>query len=264
MLIVTSFACRYVSSAVSGIKYYVEKYGDIAKTEINKAAPAHVITMDFDDHSKVSYCGVTITPTGQLAMIFKDGNLGSNISHVTNEEQLNRALNNDVADEGLAWQTRLNIAEYFTPKVAGLNKKLSELLKKEYTFDPSFEANYAKLKEAKNGDFKENLGYITHSYYEGLIDHLSYKKFGSDDMLQEAFNEAAEEGKVVFRVVDNGKTKKSYGDAIFDGGVLYLQVCQSHVNLVRVTLLLIRHSKTTPEYYGSNTGQAAEKLEDEL
>lgn len=248
---------------MSGLRRYIDNHGDDAKQEINKVASAHTIIMDLDVDKKISYCGCAVTPSGQLAMLWQDGNLASNIDHVFGEDKLNAALN-EVPGEGIGYQTRLDIKESYESKIAEVNAQINTALKREYTFEPGFEAAYAKLK-GTNADFKENLGSYVHNYYAALVRALLYNKFDSDDMLQEGFNEAVESGKIAFRIVDASKMKSSYGEVVIEDGVLYIQVRTFKATIsfafIAVTNMVFQ---TSPDSYGSNIDNVAEKLMDQL
>ncbi|KAJ6789756.1 hypothetical protein PWT90_06777 [Aphanocladium album] len=228
--------------AIWGLRRYVEKYGDDAKQEINKVASTHTLVMDLDVDKKVSYCGCGITSSGQLAILWEDGNLASNLDQVFGENSITTALN-DVPSEGMAYETRLDIQQVYEKKIAEVNQNINTALKKDFTFEPGFEAAYAKL-NGTSAKFKDNLGSFVYLYYDALRYSLSNDKFDSDDMLQEAFHEAVESGKIAFRIVDASQMKKTYCEAVFEDGVLYLQ--------------------TSPEGYGSNIDCVAEKLVDQL
>ncbi|OAA56119.1 hypothetical protein ISF_07717 [Cordyceps fumosorosea ARSEF 2679] len=233
---------EYVDCAIRGLRRYVEQYGDDAKNEINKVASAHSIIMDLDVDKKVSYCGAGITADGQLAMLWQDGNLASNIDHVFSERSLTAALN-AVPSEGISFETRLDIKQSYDDKIADVRTRINTALKREYTLEPGFEAAYAKL-SGTQAEFKENLGQFVFLYFEALAGGLVSQKFDSDDMMQEALNEAVESGKIAFRVVDKAQMKETYSEAVIEDGVLYLQ--------------------TSPDYYGSNIDHVWHKLVDQL
>lgn len=217
---------RYVGAATRGLRRYIEKHGDDAKTEINKVASAHVLTMDLDTDKKVSYCACGITGSGQLAILWEDGNLASNIDDVFNEKKITTALN-DVPSEGMSYETRVDIKAYYEDKISEVQEEIKKTLGKQYTFEPGFEAAYAKLSGTK-ANFKDNLGSFVYLYYSALSRTLVRRNFDSDDMLQEGFNEAVESGKIAFRIVDASQMKDSYNEAVIEDGVLYLQVCASN------------------------------------
>ncbi|OAR03015.1 hypothetical protein LLEC1_06071 [Akanthomyces lecanii] len=233
---------EYVRCAVSGLRRYIDKYGDDGKQEINKVASAHTLIMDIDVDKKISYCGAGITPSGQLAILWQQGSLASNIDDVFNERKLTTALN-EVPSEGIGYETRLDIKQNYDADIGEVNTQNNTILKKDYTLEPGFEAAYAKLSGTK-ANFKENLGSFVYYYYNALAKTLVRQKFDSDDMLQEGFNEAVESGKIAFRIVDASKMTQSYGEVVIEDGVLYIQ--------------------TSPDSYGSNIDDVADKLMDQL
>ncbi|KAH8670093.1 hypothetical protein BGZ61DRAFT_537650 [Ilyonectria robusta] len=214
----------YISGAEWQLKYFISSAGDIVKDEINTLAHAHVITMDFDEEKLFSYCGSKITPTGELAIIFAAGNLGTNIDHAMEKSNLTKALNAaDQAGKPMSHSARLAIVEDYDSKIGPVQEKLNKILGKEIPLVPNFEAVYEKLAASSDvrDDYATNLGSFVRGYFEGLNDYLTYQKFDSDDMLQEGLVETLEGNAVHFRIVD--KMSKSYNEAVIEDGILYLQ-----------------------------------------
>lgn len=218
----------YVGGAASRLQQYIDEFGDDAKSEINKAASAHILTMDVDLEEKVSYCGCGVSSSKRLVILFAPQNLAVNIDDAFSRQNITRALQEapSSGDGGLSYETRTDISKNYTPCIGVVVSKINELLKKEYTIEPGFEDAYAKLSASKDAtrDWEKSLGSFMFQYMQGLANSLEYQKFGSDDMLQEAFNEAAESGKIAFRIVDASQMKSSYCETVFEDGVLYVQV----------------------------------------
>ncbi|KAJ4159795.1 uncharacterized protein LMH87_007737 [Akanthomyces muscarius] len=233
---------EYVRCAVNGLRRYIDKHGDDGKQEINQVASAHNLVMDIDVDNKISYCGAGITSSGQLAILWQEGNLASNIDDVFNEKKITTALN-EVPSEGMGYETRLDIKKNYEADIGEVNTQINTILKKDYTLEPGFEAAYAKLSGTK-ANFKENLGSFVYYYYNALAKALVRHKFDADDMLQEGFNEAVESGKIAFRIVDASQMKQSSSEVVIEDGVLYIQ--------------------TSPDSYGSNIDNVADKLVDQL
>jgi hypothetical protein len=223
-----SMLSEYVSSAISQLKYFVERNGDDVKSEINAIAHAHTITMDIDVDNKVSYNGVVVTPEGQLTILFGKGYLGTNIYDALEMAKLAKALNEapSPADLPLSFAARRSIKTDYDAAIGSVQTKVNELLQKEVALDPNFDAVFAKLKAAPNAQdrWEQNLGSFVQLYFAALARALEYQKFGEDDMMREALQEVVESNKVVFRVVDDGKMKESYNESVIEDGVLYLQV----------------------------------------
>ena len=103
--------------------------------------------------------------------------------------------------------------------------------------NPNFENTYAKLLEAsKDGktelreDWASTIGVFTRMYFEGLATQLKWQKFNEDELLQEGFNEEVGKGEIAFRVVD-ALQKGTYSEAVFEDGVLYLQVSATRLSV---------------------------------
>ncbi|ATY63473.1 hypothetical protein A9K55_009044 [Cordyceps militaris] len=234
---------EYVRCAISGLGRYIDNYGADGKQEINKLATARTLIMDLDVDKKISYCGCGITPAGQLAILWQDGNLATNIDSVFEERKINTALN-AVPSAGIGYETRIDIKKNYEETIAEVRARIAATLKKEYTLEPGFEAAYAKLGAANHADFKENLGALVYRYFSAVADALVRFQFDSDEMLQEGFNEEVASGRIEFRIVDKAQLKESYGEVVVENGVLYIQ--------------------TSTDSYGYNIDHVADKLLDQL
>lgn len=71
---------------------------------------------------------------------------------------------------------------------------------------PDLEKNYAYLKANKskisNPDYMDRLPQTIKSYFDGVVSAAGWKKFETDEMLRDAFNEAAEKGVIRFVIVE--------------------------------------------------------------
>ena len=178
--------------------------------------------MNIDVDKKVRYCGCGFTAVGQMVILFEDGQLSTNIDECFNEKNLDKALDEVPSESLLTYETRTDIKKYYTDKIDSVKAEINKTLNKEYTFDVDFDAIAAKLNGTK-ADWKGNLGSFVFLYFQALSNTLKSLNFDSDDMLQEGLNEAAESGKMSFRIVDS--LSSGYGEVVFEDGALYLQVC---------------------------------------
>ncbi|KAK5658928.1 hypothetical protein OQA88_1744 [Cercophora sp. LCS_1] len=241
----------YVEGAVYYLKYLGGRYDSLIG-EVNEIASAHVLTMDVDEESRVSYCGVDVVD-GKLRIIFNPTSLGVNINDALSESNLLPALNNAPTDKPLSFSARLGIASDYEPAIAAVRHQFAELLGKqddEINLNPNFEETFAKLKEAASNkkndirdDWQNNLGSFTLKYWEGLAYQMKYQKVGEDDLVQEGFLDAVSSLEFKFRIVDSLEYA-SYAEVVIKDGILYLQ------------------SKATT--WGTNIDYAAEKLIDQL
>ncbi|KAH7140784.1 hypothetical protein EDB81DRAFT_885492 [Dactylonectria macrodidyma] len=219
-----SCIAAYVGGAEYQLKYVIGRIGDIVKDEINTLAHAHTLTMDLDEEKQFSYCGVKITPAGELAIVFSAGNLGSNIDYALEQSNLTKALDAaDQASKPMNYSARVAVFEDYDAKIAPVQEKLNKILGKEIALVPNFEAAYEKLAASTDvrDDYASNLGNFVRGYFEALNDYLTYQKFDSDEMLQEGLTEVIEKNEVHFRIAD--KLSKSYNEAVIEDGILYLQ-----------------------------------------
>ncbi|KAM5353970.1 hypothetical protein ACJ41O_000620 [Fusarium nematophilum] len=233
----------YVAGAERQLKYFIESNGDGSKAEINQICSAHVLTMDYDEDKKVSYCGCKVSSSGELVVLFSEGNLGSNIDYALEGSNLTKALNEAPSsgdEQSMSYTARTSISKDYEPEISRAQEKLNKILGQEIAIVPNFEGNFAKLKAGKNvrDDFESNLGSFTRLYFEALNSYLENEKFGEDEMLQEGLLEAVEGRAVHFRIVD--ETKRSYNETVIEGGILYLQ--------------------TTPDNFGTNIDYVSSEL----
>ncbi|KAF2495274.1 hypothetical protein BU16DRAFT_550109 [Lophium mytilinum] len=216
----------YVADTIWNLKYFLEKHGDLGKTELNTVATAHTLTLAFDESGTVRYASCDIHD-GTLRLLFQENNLGTNISAATKIEQLESALCAATPDAPLSYSARINIAKAWDAKLPELQKKIgAQLANDKIVLDPNFVAVYAALKAApvvakERPDWEQSLGYIMNQYFNGLLHTLAYQKFEKDDMLQEGFAEAVEKGEIRFRVVE--KLGRTYNESVIEEGVFWMQ-----------------------------------------
>jgi hypothetical protein len=214
------------------LKYFIGRNGDGAKDEINEICSAHVLTIDVDETNTVSYCGAKVSSQGELVILFKEGELGTNISYALDSNNLTKALNEAPSTvRPMSYMARASIRNNYEPNMKDVQEKLNKILGQDITIVPNFEANFEKLKSKASTDsnWEDNFGHFHFSYFEGLVSQLQYDKFGEDDMLQEALLEAMEKRAVHFRIVD--ETKRSYNETVIEDGILYLQVLIPYIYL---------------------------------
>ncbi|KAK9442302.1 hypothetical protein VB005_03361 [Metarhizium brunneum] len=237
----------YVEGVEWQLKDFVSKYGDAGKTEINTLVPAHVLTMDLDVDGKFTYCGCEVSESGGLVILFGPDALGTNIDSAASEENLTKALNAASAPGlPMSYVARRSIRDEYDAQIVPIQARINEQLGREITLRPGFEEAFEKLKAAADADdhWEVNLGMYVREYFDALASWLEYNKAKDDEMVREGVNEAAERGEVLFRVVDDGVVKSGYNETVVEGGALYLQ--------------------TVPGNFGTNIGQVADTLMDQL
>ncbi|KAF9873562.1 hypothetical protein CkaCkLH20_09021 [Colletotrichum karsti] len=252
-----SCIAQYVSSAIYQLKSYVENHGEDGKNEINSICHARSLIIDLDDrdkNSRVSYCGVLVKD-GKLALVFSEGNLGTNVDYAIESRTLLTALNDAPpapgADAAMSYAARTSVRQEYDEKIEETRKKLGDMLEKpDVVLVPNFETNFAKIKEESKkkksevrDDWEGNLGNFTRMYFEGLVYQMTYQKFGDDDLLREGFNEAVEKGEIHFRIVDK-MAYATYGEVVIEDGAVYVQALAKN--------------------FGTNVDYAAEKILDQL
>ncbi|KAL7930372.1 hypothetical protein V8C35DRAFT_283533 [Trichoderma chlorosporum] len=245
-----SMVAAYIDGVLYQLDRYISKHGEEGKMELNTIASARTISMDLDQDKKFSYCGCEISSAGQLVILFREGCLGTNIDYACSLENLEVALNEASSAavnsrRPMSFVARAAIRSDWDTEVEAIKTKLKNILKKDIAVEPQFEQAFDKLSVAKDAPdvWERNLGLYLRMYYEGLVSYLEYQKFGDDDMLYEAFNESIDKATVAFRIVDKGQLKHStYNECVIEDGTLILQ--------------------TTPEFFGTNIDQVANKLMD--
>ncbi|KAF2972061.1 hypothetical protein GQX73_g1623 [Xylaria multiplex] len=243
---------EYFDGASRRLEEFENYYGKDGVNEINSICYTHVLTLDVDEQKRFSSCGTDVNE-GQLRLLFGPESLGSNISSALSRDGLLKALNDAPGPEGtgLSVKVRTDIRQNYDPEIEKIRARVGELIAKpDVKLTPNFEENFDKLlteskakKTQLRDDWQENLGNFTKFYFQGLVSQLQSQKFEDDELLQEGFNDVVDKGEVVFRVVDKLE-KGSYNECVIQNGILYLQ--------------------TTPQNYGSNIDNAAEKLVDLL
>ncbi|KAI0418231.1 hypothetical protein F5X98DRAFT_338432 [Xylaria grammica] len=241
---------EYFDGARRSLEEFVNYFGDDGVNELNSICHAHILTLDVDEEKRFSYCGNDVHE-GQLRLLFN--NLGSNISNALDRDVLVKSLNSAPSPEGtpMSFKVRTDIRQNYDPKAEEIRARIAALVAKpDIKLNPNFEENFAKLlaesqakKTELRQDWQDSLGNFTKFYFEGLASQLQSQKFEDDELLQEGFNDVVDKGEVVFRIVDKLE-KGTYNECVIQDGVLYIQ--------------------TTPQRYGSNIDNAAEKLVDLL
>jgi hypothetical protein len=227
----------YLEGAVYKLKYFLEQYGEDGKRELNEVAFAHTIGLEADERDKKKVCNYTavVIKDGVLTLLFNPKKLGTNTGDSL--DYLLDALNEasqvpaDKADAStvLSSGTRLGISKDYTPHIEEVEEKIREITGNEkFILDPNFEEVYTAIRPVaskERDDWERRMGATTLEYLKGAIYKMEYLKIGTDDMLQEGFNEAVDKGKIVLRVVPKFTTKQSnYNECVIEDGVLYIQV----------------------------------------
>lgn len=215
-------------------------------SELNGLCSAHILTIQPATNPKISHCGSEISD-GQLRIVFKKGQLGTNIRDSMSE--LATTINGaGVAANGgsgggaaLDFNAKNGIRNDYEPEIGAVEARImSALATPVTTLHPNFESNFAKI-AAYTATGKQNtmfprewqkhLGRSTLSYFNAFAAQLEGLGFPNDDMLQEGFKDVVEKNEVSLRVVDK-LVKGTYNECVFEGGVCYIQ--------------------TTPEYWTTN------------
>ncbi|CAK7237013.1 hypothetical protein SBRCBS47491_009832 [Sporothrix bragantina] len=244
----------YAEGAMDALIYFAGRQGEEAVAELNTIAHAHTITMDLDEEGKNTYNGCKVADDGKLVILFSHANFGVNVGQAFEVDKVLKALNEAPPAPGadapkLSFAARTGIRDDYESKAEEIRGKFVKMLGREdIKLEPNFEELYAVLSKPENvkivgDDYEGRMGFLLREYFDGVAYQMNYQKFGEDDMLQEGFNEAVETGIITFRVVDKLKYG-SYCECVIEDGKLYVQA-----NIER---------------YGVNTGQAAEKLVDQL
>ncbi|CEJ92288.1 hypothetical protein VHEMI07948 [[Torrubiella] hemipterigena] len=242
-----SMTAEYIDSAIRRIKYYKDKFGADGVDELNKAATAHVLTIDMDLEEKFTYCGPKISDDGKLVILINPNNVACNIDDAINNDKLTAALNEapGASSAALSFVARQGIAQDYDTQIGEVKETLKKQLGKDITLEPNFEEAFAKLKA--NGlatEYESRLGSFVYLYFKSVARALEYNNVSKDEMVLEALEEEMGENKIAFRLLDKGGLSSGYGEAKFEGGVVYVQ--------------------TDIDHYGSNIDDAANKILDQL
>ncbi|KIH93437.1 hypothetical protein SPBR_04339 [Sporothrix brasiliensis 5110] len=251
-----SILYSYADGAVYMLSSFADREDKTSVDELNSIAHAHVLTMDLDEAGKNTYNGCEVQAGGRLAILFNEANFGVNTDQALDKAKLLAALNHAPPAPGTAGATtlsfvaRASVRSEYDGQIEPIRAKMAKTLAREdIRLEPNFEAVFAKLSSPEaagkvdQDNYERQLGYFMREYFDGVAYQLESQKFGSDDMLQEGFNEAVDKGIVAFRIVD----KLSYGsycEVVVEDGTLFVQ--------------------STLEKYGVNIGHAAEKIIDQL
>ncbi|KAI1831280.1 hypothetical protein DTO006G1_7636 [Penicillium roqueforti] len=241
---------EYFNSAAS----YLNNVDEFAKTEINKLAPNHVLSLEVDSTLDLKYNGVNFND-GNLRIVVTPKGLGVNIDSALESDNMKLGLNEAAAKAGgqddISYIARDNIGKKYDPVITNVKNRLEQLFGQPFELLPNFEDNFAKVKKESQvpgtklpDSWETNFGATALEYFESLATHLDWNNFGKDDLLKEGFLESVDKGKVALRVVDKLEGSSNYNEAKIEDGVLYLQ--------------------TKADTWGVNTNQASQKIVDLL
>ncbi|KAK5999035.1 hypothetical protein PT974_01422 [Cladobotryum mycophilum] len=263
---------NYIEGALYHIKHLIDRQGDQVLEEINAICFDHSITIDLDVEGSFPYCGCSVSSSGQLVILFAEGQFGTLTLDALELEKLEAALNSAPTPSRIpmSYYARISISKDYQATIEDVRKRLDEILQTEMRLEPCFEETFAKLKadpDSPSG-WERNLGSFVKMYMEALTKTLQYLHFGEDDMLREGFVEAVSKATVVFRIVDEGQMRhQSYNECALEDGVLYLQVRFSRANFTLAMCLsqgLTDGLQTAPKYFGTNMDNVADGLMDLL
>ncbi|KZV98884.1 hypothetical protein EXIGLDRAFT_274983 [Exidia glandulosa HHB12029] len=240
---------EYFNTLVRKIGEYTKDGKDEeAKEVLRKVVPKRSASLQADD--KVSYCGLRVAD-GEFQVIFNYKNLGSNISNGCDkiDEAVDVALD-ALGENELPVVARRAIQEHLDTAIPELEEKMQKMFGKEYKFEYDVRATLDKLLQFPNeiSWFKDRINSTVPDfiarYFKAVVRNLEEAKFGSDDMLQEAFVESTEKQIVRFEVVDKLQNGKSYNDTLFVDGEYRVQ--------------------TMPKSFGSNLDDTGRDVVDRL
>lgn len=251
-----SIIYQYADGAIYMLSYVMGRQGEAGIADLNNIAYAHVLTMDVDEAGKNTYNGCEVQEGGRLAILFNPKNFGVNVNQSMEEDKVLAALNSAPpppgAEDGpkLSLIARTSVRTEYDEKIEPIRAKIAKLLARDdIKLEPNFETIFATLSAPENAskvdkdNYERQLGFFIREYFDGVAYHMDSQKFGSDEMLQEGFNEAVEKGVIAFRIVDK-LSYASYCEVVVEDGTLFVQ--------------------TTLDRYGVNTNHAAEKIVDQL
>jgi hypothetical protein len=202
---------------------YLPKYGDDGKNTFNQVVTTKVITFEVDDDNEFSYCGTDVKE-GKFRIIAKGGYLGTNVSDAcTNMLKAIEKAEEAAGGAKLSVGAKANVKETVEKEFPAVEKQFAELVGEKVTLDANLEENFAIMK--KQSGFNDGyFGTVTLDYFKSFANNLEYLKFKTDDMMQEAFQEACSEKVIRLEVVEKLQ-HGYYNDVIFEEGVCKLQVC---------------------------------------
>lgn len=201
--------------------------------------------MDLEE--KFTYCGPKISDDGKLVILINPNNVACNVDDAINNDKLTAALNEapGAGSAALSFVARQGIAQDYDTQIGEVKETIKKQLGKDITFEPNFEEAFAKLKANDLATkYESSLGSFVHLYFKSVARALEYNNVSKDEMVLEALEEEMGEKKIAFRLLDKGGLSSGYGEAKFEGGVVYVQ--------------------TDIDHYGSNIDDAANKILDQL
>jgi hypothetical protein len=216
----------YFGPFVKNLAEFVKKYGDDGKAELNSVVSGHKVILAVDDTGKHTYCGSDVKD-GVLRLVFHANNLGMFPSDASND--IVGALKAAPAPAGsMNLATRNGIKTNYEAAVEEVRAAIATIVgAPDLKLTPNFEYNYGILSamgDKAGSDWGAKLGQATLAYFQGVKSSLENQKFGSDDILQEGFQEAINKNEITLKIVDKLDCGGSYNEVIIKDGVLIVQV----------------------------------------
>ncbi len=236
---------RYVEGFIESLKSFLQNHSEEGKNELNTVCHTHNITLG--PSSAVNYCGTSIT-NGTLNLLFHPEKLAANIDDVgsTLAETISSAAKSE--NTGLlSYAARHSIKTQYEPKIGDILEKCRKTLQNpDLKFEAGFEELAKMLKGSKDArdDWETNVGDFARDYFDGFEQALEREGFGKDELLREGFEEGCEKGTIRLKIVEKLKGGSGYNEVVLEDGEVLLQ--------------------TTPEKWGVNISNAADKLVDIL
>jgi hypothetical protein len=175
----------YVEGAISRLDWYLGRFPDGGKDEVNTICHAHTLVLEVDETEQNTYNGCDVVD-GKLRMLFVPNYLGTNVGDTLQElpVALNKAEQPAGADGKppvMGTLARLSVKQEYDAKIAPLQAKIDKVLGTPLKLNPDWDANFAKLKAAKDtrGDWEHRFGAAAYNYFDGALSRLLYHKVGA-------------------------------------------------------------------------------------
>jgi len=203
----------YFDNAIKGVENLTNSGKDKEAVDLfNSLVPNRKFIIVLDKDAGYNYCGPRFRE-GDFDLVIHPDNVWSNVSNIA--EDLDRKIDMALFKQKgeLPLGVRRGVVKYLEPALARAGAKFKQMFGKDYTFEYDllhvYKERYAKTVEKEHTEESWFRSYgsafvpnMIGQYFEKAADGLEYKKFGKDEMLQEAFVEATGAGVIAFQLVD--------------------------------------------------------------
>ncbi|KAK7438589.1 hypothetical protein VKT23_017924 [Stygiomarasmius scandens] len=211
---------RYVTGFVRSLKTYLDKHGKEGKENFNATVTAHKLSLSVNplgDKAPTISCEIR---NGVFVILFHYKRLGDH----TERLDVSGVIKN-CRHQMLSAKAKSSIEQFYDSKVeevVGIMRKILGM--PDLELEPSFEANFKKMKAARGADtsWQQHFGQKTIDSFESFKNSLVCHGFKKNDQLRQTLNSKLTAKKIILEVVNKSGMREG-SEVLIKDGALYLR-----------------------------------------